>query len=288
MTATVAFGERLAAAFERHGTLCVGLDPHAYLLREWGLDDSAQGVQEFGLRVVEACHGRVGIIKPQVAFFERHGAAGYASLEVVLAAARAAGLLVIADAKRGDVGSTVEGYAESWLTPGNPLEADAMTMSAFQGVGSLAAPVALSRAAGKGLFILAATSNPESDQTQSAVIAMGPRRGRTVAAGIVDEVRDLNRVDPSALGSFGVVLGATVDFSGLGIGVDSLAEAPATPILAPGFGHQGTQFDEIRARYGAAAPFAIATTSRGVLAAGRDGIAEAINRHAEDLARCLA
>src|SRR5690606_33428071 len=122
----------LRAAIEATGRLCVGIDPHATLLADWGLPDTADGLRDFGLRVVDAAAGAVGIVKPQAAFFERHGAAGYAALETVLAAARAAGLLVIADVKRGDIGSTVDAYGAAWLTPGAALEADAMTAVAYQ------------------------------------------------------------------------------------------------------------------------------------------------------------
>src|SRR5580698_5701481 len=168
MTAVVEqFGPRLLRVFGASGHLCVGIDPHPYLLAEWSLADSAKGLREFGLRVVEAAAGRAGIVKPQVAFFERHGSAGYEALERTLLAAREAGLLVIADAKRGDLGTSVEAYAQSWLTPGAPLEADAMTISAYQGVGSLAAPMILATEHGKGLFVLAATSNPEAFATQT-------------------------------------------------------------------------------------------------------------------------
>ncbi len=116
-----------------HGGLCLGIDPHASLLPAWGLTDDAAGVREFGLRAVEAAAGTIGLVKPNVAFFERHGAAGYAALETVIAAARDLGLLVIADAKRGDMGTTFDHYAEAWLAPGSPLEVDAMTAVAFPG-----------------------------------------------------------------------------------------------------------------------------------------------------------
>ena len=230
----VRFGDRLAAVFSDFGQLCVGIDPHPYLLDSWGLPDTADGLREFGLRVVAAAAGIVGIVKPQVAFFERHGAAGYASLEIVLAAARMAGLLVIADVKRGDLGSTVEAYARAWLTPGGSLEADAMTISVFQGVGSIAAPIAIARQHGKGLFVLAATSNPESEAIQTATIKTGEQHGLTVAAGIVNDVVELNRVAPETLGSktlgsIGVVLGATVDFANYGI-----ARAHRRPAGNPG------------------------------------------------------
>jgi orotidine-5'-phosphate decarboxylase len=287
------FGGRLARVFATKGQLCVGLDPHSFLLGEWGLPDDAAGLREFGMRVLDAVEGTVGIVKVQVAFFERHGAAGFGALEAVLAGARERGLLVIADAKRGDVGSTVEAYGEAWLLPGSPLEADALTVSAFQGVGSLAGPLALARAAGKGLLVLAATSNPESAQPQAAIIDRGPPAGRTVAAGIVDEVIGLNVGDsPNSgsrpIGNVGVVLGATVGLAGLGIPLEAMASAPATPVLAPGFGHQGATFSELPVRYGPVAPFVIASTSRGLLVAGPSGLAEAAARQAGELAACLA
>ena len=154
------FGERVRAAVSSHGPLCVGIDPHAALLAAWGLGDDAAGVREFGLRTVEAAAGRAGIVKPQVSFFERFGSAGFAALEDVLSAARAAGLVVIADAKRGDIGSTMDAYAAAWLTPGSSLEADALTVNPFLGVGALGGAFDLADRHGKGLFVLAATSNP--------------------------------------------------------------------------------------------------------------------------------
>ncbi|MCY7324663.1 MAG: orotidine-5'-phosphate decarboxylase [Microbacteriaceae bacterium] len=287
----IGFGTRLEQAIDGHGRLCVGIDPHPYLLSQWGLGDDSAGLRDFGLRVVEASAGRAGIVKPQVAFFERHGSAGFAALEEVLRAARAAGLVVIADAKRGDVGSSVEAYGQAWLTPGSPLEADAMTVSAFQGVGSITAPLELAARHGKGLFVLAATSNPEAAAIQTAVIGSGACSGLTVAAGIVADVTDWNLGDPAArIASVGVVLGATVDFAAYGIdfaanGIDTAASdgRPGTPILAPGFGHQGARFDQVDAIYGAAASRTIVAASRSILAAGPSGLAAAITSHANEV-----
>lgn len=278
------FGERLDATFARYGQLCVGIDPHAFLLSEWGLTDTAAGVRDFGLRVVEAASGEVGIVKPQVAFFERHGSAGYAALEDVLAAARAADLLVIADAKRGDVGSTVAAYGESWLTPGSTLEADAMTISAYQGVGSLAEPIALAAAGGKGLFVLAATSNPESVATQTAKRKGGQYSGLTVAAGIVAEVDDINAATPG-LGHVGVVIGATVDSSDYGINADRLI---CTPILAPGFGAQGAVLADVPELYGDASANVLVSVSRSVLGAGPSGVAAEMRRQSTELRAVMA
>jgi orotidine-5'-phosphate decarboxylase len=268
------FGSRLSASFERHGRLCVGIDPHAWLLAEWDLEISAAGARDFGLRVVDAAAGRAGIVKPQAAFFERFGSAGYAALEDVLAAARAAGLLVIADVKRGDVGTSVEAYAQAWLTPGSPLEADAMTVSAYQGVGSLDRARELALEHGKGLFLLAATSNPEAAGLQQARTA----HGSTVASEIVAQVAAQNeREAPETLGSIGVVLGATVEFSEYGIDLASLGR---TPVLAPGFGHQGARIDQLHSLYGAAADSVIVTVSRSILSAGSTGLAAAIETEA--------
>jgi orotidine-5'-phosphate decarboxylase len=272
-----AFGDRLAAVFESRGHLCVGIDPHAFLLEQWGLADSAEGAREFGLRIVDAAAGVIGILKPQVAFFERHGSLGYAALETVLAAAREAGLLVIADAKRGDIGSTIDAYGEAWLSPGSPLEADAMTAVAYQGLGSLAGPIDLARAAGKGIFVLAATSNPEAVATQTAV-SIGS--GQTVAAGIVSGVDELNAAAVT-LGSIGVVLGATVDLVDYRIEAGWLAK---TPILAPGFGEQGALFGDIPRLYGVASANLVVTVSRGVLRAGPQDIDAIIARTAAELA----
>ena len=280
----IGFGTRLEQAIDDHGRLCVGIDPHPWLLNQWGLGDDAAGLRDFGLRVVEASTGRAGIVKPQVAFFERHGSAGFAALEEVLGAARAAGLIVIADAKRGDVGSSVEAYAQAWLTPGSPLEADAMTVSAFQGVGSIAAPVELAAQHGKGLFVLAATSNSEAAAIQTAIIGSGARSGLTVAAGIVADVTDLNLGDSSArIARIGVVLGATVDFAAYGIDTAPAGDGPGMPILAPGFGHQGARFDQVDAIYGAAASRTIVAASRSILCAGPSGLAAAITSHVNEV-----
>lgn len=284
--AEFSFGQRLSSAFSGSGQLCVGIDPHAQLLMQWGLEDSPRGVEEFGLRVVDAAAGRVGVVKPQVAFFERHGAAGFSALERVIGAARSAGLIVIADAKRGDVGSTMSAYAESWLLPGSPLEVDALTVSPYLGVGALEGTFALALEHGKGVFVLAATSNPEARELQSA--GLGGRNGQSVASSIVNDVIALNSSASADLGSFGVVLGATVDLVAAGIDRDSLASTPATPVLGPGFGAQGATLSEVHSLFGAAARCTLVAVSRSLLVHGPDGLAEAIGRESAELAECLA
>ncbi|GAA5027497.1 orotidine-5'-phosphate decarboxylase [Microbacterium fluvii] len=279
---TSAFGARLRSALAERGPLCVGIDPHEGLLAEWGMDASAAGVREFGLRVVEAAAGRVGVVKPQVSFFERWGAAGYAALEEVMATARAEGLLVIADAKRGDIGTTMDGYAAAWLTAGAPLEADALTVSPYLGPDSLRGTIATAVRADKGLFVLAATSNPEGFGLQSAeVLVADAQEGQTVADWVAHGVAWANgsAVAAGGLGSIGLVVGATVDRDTIGLGDTALEGAP---ILAPGFGAQGALPSDLHRIFGPHARNVVASESRSILSAGPGGIADAITtRNAE-------
>jgi len=278
------FGERLHTATAERGALCVGIDPHVSLLHAWGLSADAAGAREFGLRVVDAAASRVAIVKPQVAFFERYGSAGFAALEEVMAAARQAGLLVLADAKRGDIGTTMDAYAAAWLTPGAPLEADAVTVSPYLGVGALTSTFDLARSAGKGVFVLAATSNPEAGGLQRALPQGedGTRRDvpPTVAASVIDEVSASNRAAGGALGDIGFVIGATVDLAAFGIPAPL---DPPAPILAPGFGAQGARLSELRALFGVHSPHVLASASRSILADGPTGIAAAIDAHNREL-----
>lgn len=274
---SASFGDRLRVALDERGPLCVGIDPHAALLDAWGLTQDAEGARAFALRVVEAAAGRVAAVKPQVAFFERFGSAGFAALEDALSAARSAGLLVVADAKRGDIGSTMAGYASAWLEPGSPLEADAVTLSPYLGAGSLADAVATGAAHGKGAFVLAATSNPEAAELQRAVTATdasGDTVARRVARAVAGE-----GTDPAGLASVGLVIGATIDRAEAGLTDDVLA---GLPILAPGFGAQGAAPGELVARFGASARNVLANESRSLLAGGPEGLVERITARAAE------
>lgn len=270
------FGERVRSALHARGPLCVGIDPHSALLAAWGLTDDARGVREFGLRTIEAAAGRVAVVKPQVSFFERFGSQGIAALEDVLAAARAAGLIVIADAKRGDIGSTMDDYARAWLSPGSPLEADALTVNPFLGVGALAGTFARAEEHGKGLFVLAATSNPEAEGLQRSAGSTGA----TVSASIIAEVSERNAAASGAgqWGSIGFVIGATVDWMQAGIEPFT----PVAPILAPGFGAQGATPADLRSRFGAMSSAVIASESRSILSAGPADLADAITARAAE------
>ena len=279
------FGARLERAFAAAGQLCVGIDPHPGLLSDWGLPDSAAGLRDFGLRVVESAAGRAGIVKPQVSFYERHGSAGYAALEDVLAAARSAGLLVIADGKRGDVGSSVDAAADAWLTPGSPLEADAMTAVAYQGLGSLDGVFERAALFGKGVFVLAATSNPEAFETQTAMRADGLTVAAAVVAGAAVRNATASGASADRLGSVGVVIGATIALGDFGLSAGSFA---GMPILAPGFGYQGATIAQLPKLFGSAAQNVLVSASRSILSAGPGGLASAVDAHVAEVAACRA
>ena len=266
---SVSFGARMAAARDAYGPLCVGIDPHPALLQRWGLPDDAVGVRAFGLAVLKAVAGRVAAVKPQSAFFERHGPAGVAALADVLAAAAAADghTQVILDAKRGDIGPTMSGYADAYLRHDSPFTCDALTVSPFLGVGSLGPAVDAAVSSGRGLFVLALTSNPEGPEVQHAV----DPDGRSVAAGVAQRVSELNSAelgDRSGLGSVGLVVGATVGDAVRELGIDLLAVRG--PLLAPGVGAQGAGHRELVSVFGDARDRVLASVSRSVLGAGPD------------------
>ena len=284
------FGDRLERVFGEHGRLCVGIDPHAFLLTDWNLPDTAAGAESFGRTVVAAAAGAVGIIKPQVAFFERFGSRGFVALERVLHDAREAGLLIIADVKRGDLGTSVDAYGAGWLGADSPLEVDAITVSAYMGLGSLDGLIDLAAGRGKGLFVLSATSNPEAAEIQQAVIADGPHVDKTVARAILDQVAERNAraaVSASAaggtIGSIGVVLGATLDLNRFGISTTEVPARGLTPVLAPGFGHQGGNISNLVGIYGGYSKSVIVSESRSVLAVGPTRLAESIVRRVAEV-----
>lgn len=250
------FGERLEGALAHRGPVCVGIDPHPELLDAWELNQDAEGLEQFAEICVEAFDGLVALIKPQVAFFEAYGSAGYAVLERTISVLRGSGTLVLADAKRGDIGSTMAAYARSWLAPESPLCSDAVTASPYLGFGSLEPALELAAAHHRGVFVLAATSNPEGPQVQDARGADGRAVGQTM----VDEVSARN-AGTATLGSVGVVVGAT------------LSSAPDLsklngPILMPGVGAQGGGPDDVRRLAGDNLRAIVPNVSREILRTG--------------------
>lgn len=258
------FGDRLAEAMDVCGPLCVGIDPHPELLARWGLADDPAGLREFALGAVAALAGHVAAVKPQSAFFERHGSAGVAVLEETLAAAREAGVLTILDAKRGDIGSTMTAYAEAYLGAAGTLAADALTISPYLGIDSVEPAVRAALAHGRGVFVLALTSNPGGPGIQHA---RGPD-GRTVADAVVDAAVAANTGTGARLGPVGLVIGATVGSAVRDLGLDLVAAR--APVLAPGLGAQGATASDLTAVFGDARRQVLASASRSVLRAGPD------------------
>ncbi|MEI2764689.1 MAG: orotidine-5'-phosphate decarboxylase [Dermatophilaceae bacterium] len=257
------FGQRLRAAMDRHGPLCVGIDPHPALLRDWGLDTDLRGLERFARICVEAFSGRVAAVKPQSAFFEVFGAAGVAVLERVVAELTAAGTPTILDVKRGDIGTTMQAYAQAFLGPAAPAAPDAITLSPYLGYDSLRPALDLAEQTGRGVFVLALTSNPEGPAVQHAVLGGISVAGHVVAGATRDNA---GAARAGRLGSVGLVVGATVGDAVHRLGLD-LAAANA-PLLAPGVGAQGATGADLRRVFGAAGRNVLAASSREVLAAG--------------------
>ncbi|MEU5978054.1 orotidine-5'-phosphate decarboxylase [Streptomyces sp. NPDC047315] len=272
MTAITPFGARLHEALRTRGPLCVGIDPHASLLKDWGLDDDVAGLERFSRTTVEALADRVAVLKPQSAFFERFGSRGVAVLEKTVEEARAAGALVLMDAKRGDIGSTMGAYAAAYLDPSSPLFSDAVTLSPYLGFGSLRPALDAAAASGAGVFVLALTSNAEGAEVQRATAA----DGRPLAQVMLDHMAAEN-VDAWPLGSVGAVVGATLADAGVNLAING-------PLLAPGIGAQGATPADVPRVFGSVAGNVVPSVSRGVLRHGPDAAAlrESAARFAEE------
>jgi orotidine-5'-phosphate decarboxylase len=254
----VSFGSRARAALDAYGPVCVGIDPHASLLEEWGVGDSIEGLERFAATCVEAFAGHVGFVKPQSAFLERFGSAGVRVLEDTIAGLRHTGTLVILDVKRGDIGSTAAAYADAYLDEDSPLGADAVTVSPFLGFGSLDPFFDVAERNNAGVFVLALTSNPEAPAVQQAIAG----DGHTIAAAILDDLRKLNGA-AEPMGSYGAVVGATIGSTVEDLDING-------PLLVPGFGAQGGTVDDVQRLFAGVLDRVIVSTSRGVLAAGPD------------------
>ncbi|MFE9370875.1 orotidine-5'-phosphate decarboxylase [Streptomyces sp. NPDC006711] len=269
----IPFGTRLREAMDTRGPLCVGIDPHASLLADWGLSDDIAGLERFTRITVEALADRVAVLKPQSAFFERFGSRGVAVLEKAVEDARAAGALVLMDAKRGDIGSTMAAYAATYLDPASPLFSDAVTVSPYLGFGSLRPALDLAAASGSGVFVLALTSNPEGAEVQRSTAA----DGRSLAQLMLDHMRAENAgADP--LGSVGAVVGATLGDAGVDLAING-------PLLAPGIGAQGATPADLPHVFGSAVRDVVPSVSRGVLRHGPDvaALREAAARYADEV-----
>ena len=269
------FGARLSRSLDERGSLCVGIDPHPELLADWGLAPDAEGVRRFADICVRAFGQVAAVVKPQSAFFECYGSAGIAALEATVGSIRAAGALALLDVKRGDIGTTMAAYARAYLDPAAPLAADAITVSPYLGVGSLQPVFDACDQYGTGAFVLALTSNPEGPQVQHARTA----DGRLVAQVVLDELATRNAAS-TGLGSFGVVVGATIG------AVDVDLAAFNGPFLVPGVGAQGGTAEDVRRMFGGAASGVLPSLSREILRHGPDvaSLRAAAERAASDFA----
>ena len=281
------FSRKLEASFNGYGHLCVGIDPHPEFLDEHGFDQSPDGLFSFSMQMLEGLAGVVGIVKPQVSFYERFGSQGFTVLEKVLYEANRAGFLVIADAKRGDIGTTMSAYTSAWLDKDAPFICDALTVNPYLGVGALLPAVTASLERGKGLFVLSATSNPEAIALQSA-----KQNGVSVAKSVADEVAMLNKQTAQSrvsFGSVGLVLGATVDLASLGLAnLNQGLDHQRTPILAPGFGAQGAKLSEAKTIFGSDADSVIYSISRSALRNGLVSLSNTIKSDKEELLLALS
>ena len=273
------FGTRLYERVRALGPLCVGIDPSKELLEAWGRPDSVEGLEFFSLAVLEAVLGSAAAIKPQVAYFERFGAAGYRVLERLLCDARDADVLIVADAKRGDFAPTNSGYAEAWLDPRSPLVVDALTVNPYLGLGALAPLVEVAKLHGRGLFVLAATSNEEGRAIQSARTEDNVRVEDLVLASIAA----INQRDDGR-GSVGAVLGATRDRPNFDVA------RLGGPYLVPGVGAQGATAENVAQLFERCPQGTVlASVSRAILRAGPDRAAlrDGAQRWRDDLSSAL-
>jgi orotidine-5'-phosphate decarboxylase len=229
-----------------------GLDPSGALLEAWGLGDDPSGVDRFADIVLDAAAGTVGLVKPQSAFFERHGWRGFRTLSRLIADARSAGLLVVLDVKRGDVGSTNDAYAEAFLGAGAPLKADAVTVHPYVGLAAMGAFVSRAHQAGGGLLVVTRSSNPEGRAVQSAL----GDDGRRVEEGLLGEIGNLNRrLAPGEIGPVGAVVGP--------VHLEPELDWPARRRCSgPGVGAQGATPQDV-ARVFAACPTGSCPARRG-------------------------
>jgi orotidine-5'-phosphate decarboxylase len=254
-----AFAIRLRERIDAHSPLCVGIDPSTQLLKSCGLPDTAEGALDFGRRVLEAAEFQLSIIKPQSAFFERFGSAGFRAMEELAAFAREKGVMVLLDGKRGDIDSTATAYALSYFSDTTPLRVDAVTTHPYLGLGALKPFIDIAVEHGGGVFVVVRSSNPEGQALQTARLA----NGETVARHIGAEITALNRKLGSDIGPIGAVVGATCDDA-----ADIVDTLPASFILAPGVGAQGATMADIARRMPEARGRVLPNVSRAIIANG--------------------
>ena len=256
-----AFAVRFAAARDKFGPLVVGADPHGPLLRAWGLSDDADGLERFTDIVLAAVTDTAGLIKPQSAFYERHGWRGIRALTRLVETARGEGILVVLDVKRGDVGTTNDAYAQAYLGAGAPIEADAVTVHPYLGLGAMSTFVERATEGGSCLLVVTRSTNPEGRALQTA----SEELGGTVEQRLLADIGALNaRLAPGRIGPVGAVIGPARADPPL-----DLAAANAL-FLAPGVGAQGAAPEDVAETFAACRERVMPSASRSLLAAGPD------------------
>lgn len=266
MAAMPTFADRLQQKIREHSPLCVGIDPSAAVLKACGLPDSAEGALEFGQRVLDAADFRIAVLKPQSAFFERFGSAGFRALEALVQLARAREVPVLLDGKRGDIDTTAAAYAEGYFSATTTLRVDAITTHCYLGLAALEPFFAAAIAADGGVFVVVRSSNPEGQGLQTARMA----NGETVAQSLCREITARNlRQRKEGLGPIGAVVGATCADAD-----ETAAALPHSFVLAPGVGAQGATMRDVLARMPTARGRVLPNVSRAILANGsrRDDI----------------
>lgn len=228
------FADRLIEATRKFGVLCVGIDPHPRMIPEFFGGDTAQGISAWGEAVIRIATEKVAVVKPQIALFERHGSEGIKAFERICKVARERGLLVIADAKRGDIGTTAKGYAEAFLSAGAPFECDALTINPYMGMDSLQPFFEAALENNKGVAVLVRTSNQGAEDFQSKTLDGIPLFLRVVEA--------LKPYSSDFMGKSGwsglmLVVGSTRTDEGLSVRTAS----PRSLFLVPGFGVQNSR-----------------------------------------------
>ena len=276
------FAERFLKLAETRSPLCLGVDPSVELLRQWGLPLDATGLRGFCEALMEAMGERVAIVKPQSAFFEQFGPDGMAELVRLVGMIHERGALALLDVKRGDIGHTLEAYADAMLGRDSPFGGDAMTVSAYLGFGALKPLLNKAVEREAGVFIVVRSSNPEGRALQDARLA----DGRTVATALADDITAYNNAVGTGVGPVGAVMGATLE----GAATETLAHLPNALLLAPGIGAQGATFDDLARNFGPASQRALPSASRSILGKGPSVVAltEAIERHCEQALRAKA
>jgi orotidine-5'-phosphate decarboxylase len=253
------FADRFAVARDAWGPLVLGADPHGEVLTQWGLTDDADGLERFTDIVLAAATGSVGLVKPQSAFYERHGWRGIRALTRLTETARAQGLLVILDVKRGDVGSTNDAYAAAYLGDGAPVQADAITVHPYLGLSAMGEFIDRASESGGCLLVVVRSSNPEGRAVQSAAAGGSV----TVDQRLLADIGALNaRLAPGRIGPVGAVVGPAA--------VDPPLDLAAANglLLAPGVGAQGAAPADVAATFAACPDRVMPSASRSLLAAG--------------------